>query len=154
VNLLIRDLGATTREGFRRSGFEYAELHRRLVRLGFDKTYQAARGYVREDGPIAPRDFSDLKMLNSVLDLGYDGNALSQTFQAVQRERTFRRALGRSLAEAARKTAVSSMDDVIDDETGLSISDLTELVLEAKVVRVLKCTEPVPLNETGFLRRE
>ena len=154
VNLLIRDLGATIREGFRRSGIEYAELHRRLVRLGFDKTYQAARGYVREDGPIAPRDFSDLKMLNSVLDLGYDGNALSQIFQAVQRERTFRRALGRSLAEAARKTAVSSLDDVIDDETGLSISDLTELVLEAKVLRVLQCTESVPLNESGFLRRE
>ena len=152
VNVVIGNLREALRVGFRSSGMSYMDLYRRLRALGFAKTYQAARGYVQETGPIAPRDFHDLKALCTALELHYDDSDLRQIFQMVRRERSFRRALGRALVRAARTTTVSSLDDAIDDETGLSISDLTELVLEAKVVEVRECEFPVPLTEIGFLR--
>lgn len=154
ANLVIRDLRSVIRERFQRSRYSYADLYRRLNELGFDKSYQAARGYVQENGPIAPRDFADLKRLSDALELGYDDRRLREVFAAVQRERNFRRATGRALAGAARRTTVVSDDDVIDDETGLSLADLQELVLEALVLEVNPCESPVPLSETGVLSTE
>ena len=154
ANLVIRDLRSVIRKGFQRSRFSYADLHRRLNELGFDKSYQAARGYVQEDGPIAPRDFPDLKRLNNALQLGYDYRRLAEIFVAVQRERSFRRATGRALAGAARRTTVVSDDDAIDEETGLSLADLQELVLEARVLEVSVCESPIPLSDTGVLSTE
>ena len=154
ANLVIRDLRTSIRASFRRSGMSYMEFFDQLVNLGFEKTYQAARGYLQDDGPIAPRDFSDLKRLNTSLELGYDDRMVGEVFTAVQRERTFRRATGRALAEAARKTTVVSHDDAVDVETGLSLADLKELVMEAEVLQIEHCITPVRLSDTGVLFRE
>ena len=151
ANLIIRDLHASIRERFRRSGMSKINLYDRLVELGFDKTYQAARGYVGEGGPLAPRDFSDLKRLNKILGLGYDDRRLAEVFNAVRRERAFRRATGRALAEAARSTVIVEDTSLVNDDIGLSVADLQELVLEAKVLRVRLCDTPIPLSETGAL---
>lgn len=151
ANMMIRDLQTSIRTAFRRSGMNYRDIHRRLRALGFDKTYQAARGYVQEDGPIAPRDFPDLNLLSVVLNLSYDKATLASIFRAVKRERSFRRAAGRALADAARKTTLQYGKDIVDDDTGLSIADLQELVLEAKILDVQICESPVLLSETGVL---
>ena len=151
ANLIIRDLRASIREGFLGSGMNAAELYERLVSLGFAKTYQAARGYVADDGPLAPRDLSDLRRLSASLSLGYDDRRTAETFTAVQRERTFRRATGRALAAAARSTVLLPDADIVDADTGLSVADLQELILEAKVLAVRHCETPVSLSETGLL---
>ena len=151
ANLIIRDLHASIRESFLRSGMSIADLYERLVGLGFAKTYQAARGYVGEAGPLAPRDFPDLKILNTSLGLGYDDRRLAEVFTAVQRERTFRRATGKALAAAARSTVLLPDANLVDANTGLSVADLQELVLEARVLNVWHCEAPVPLSETGVL---
>jgi hypothetical protein len=39
----------------------------------------------------------------------------------------------------------------IDHETGLSLADLRELVLEAGVLSVTDCPDPVPLTDIGHL---
>ena len=151
ANLIIRDLRALIRERFLRSGMSKVDLYQRLVERGFTKSYQAARGYVGEGGPLAPRDFPDLKRLNTSLSLGYDDRRLAEVFTAVQRERTFRRATGKALAAAARSTVLLPDADLVDADTGLSVADLQELVLEAKVLEVRHCEAPVPLSETGVL---
>ena len=127
------------------------DLYERLVALGFAKTYQAARGYVADGGPLAPRDLSDLRRLNTSLSMGYDDRRIREVFTAVRRERTFRRATGRALAAAARSTVLMPDADLIDAETGLSVADLQELILEARVLAVRHCEAPVSLSETGLL---
>ena len=149
ANLVIRDLRASILENFRRSGMSKTDLYDRLVGLGFDKTYQAARGYVVERGPLAPRDYSDLRRLNTTLELGYDERRLAEVFTAVKRERAFRRATGRALASAARRTVTMEDTALVDDDIGLSIADLQELVLEARILGVRRCESPIPLGETG-----
>lgn len=151
ANLIIRDLRAAIRESFLRSGMSVVDLYERLVALGFAKTYQAARGYVVDGGPLAPRDLSDLRRLNTSLSIGYDERRITEVFTAVQRERTFRRATGRALAAAARSTVLLPDADLVDADTGLSVADLQELILEAKVLAVRHCEAPVPLSETGLL---
>ena len=151
ANLVIRDLRASVHESFLRSGMSKTGLYERLVVLGFAKTYQTARGYVELEGPMAPRDFLDLKRLNSVLDLGHEDQRLRQVFGAVQRERAFRRATGKALATAARNTVLQPDADLVNKDTGLSVADLQELVLEAKILQVRRCEYPVPLSETGVL---
>ena len=151
ANLIIRDLRASIRESFLRSGMSKVDLHERLIALGFAKTYQAARGYVGEGGPLAPRDFSDLKRLNTSLSIGYDNRRMTEVFTAVQRERSFRRATGKALAAAARSTVLLPDADLVDADTGLSVADLQDLVLEARILEVRQCEAPVPLSETGVL---
>src|SRR2546427_8857545 len=63
ANLLIGELRRSVQRGFRASGITAMRLFERLRALGFEKTYYAARGYVDEDGPLAPRDFVDLQRL-------------------------------------------------------------------------------------------
>jgi hypothetical protein len=48
ANLLIGDLRHTVQRAFRASGMTVMRLYERLRSLGFEKTYQAARGYVDE----------------------------------------------------------------------------------------------------------
>jgi len=150
--LLVRDLQMRVIQTFKSSGMTKAELFRRLEERGFDKTYQAARGYVEDDGPLAPRDADDLERLNDALRLGLSRLRVIEIFRGVHRLRVFRRAAGRALAAAARASTIAEDLTRVDPETGLSLADLRDVVQEAKVVRVTQCPELVPLADVGRLR--
>lgn len=152
ANLLIVDLRRTVQRAFAESGMTRMALYERLRSLGFEKTYYAARGYVEEAGPLAPRDFVDLQRLNEALGLGMLEQRLREVFAGVRRLRAFRRAAGKALVAASRGSLVASEATRIDRETGLSIADLRELVLEAEVLEIHQCPEPVALAEIGYLR--
>ena len=136
---------------FAESGFNFADLHRKLKVLGCDKTSFAVRSWVTEGGIMAPRDRSDLRLLCAALDLGMSDLQISELFACVQRRRVFRRAAGRALAEAARSSTVVDDQRRLDPETGLSIADLRDAVIEAVVLDVRPCEEPVPLTLLGRL---
>ena len=80
---------------------------------------------------MAPRDLVDLRWLNTALDLGMSDRFVQELFAGVQRRRVFRRAAGRALAEAARGSTVVADGDRVDTETGLSIADLRDAIIEA-----------------------
>jgi hypothetical protein len=77
---------------------------------------------------------------------------LREVFAGVRRARAFKRAAGKALVAASRASLISSEATRIDRETGLSIADLRELVLEAEVREVREIAAPVPLAEIGYLR--
>ena len=152
ARLLSQDLRRRVHQAFRASGMATAELFERLKALGFEKTYAAARGYVDEDGPLAPRDFEDLRRLANVLRLGMSEQRLREAFRGVRRWRGFRRAAGKALARASRAALMAEDETRVDAKTGLSIADLREAVLEARVLEVRECANPVPVAEIGYLR--
>lgn len=152
ADLLIKDLRRKVLRSFAESRKTRAQLFDRLQSLGFEKTYQAARGYVDEDGPLAPRDYEDLRRLNDALEMGMSALRLREVFGGVRRWRAFRRATGKALVAASRGSLITSDATRIDAETGLSLADLRELVLEAEVLEVRPCNEPVALAEIGYLR--
>jgi hypothetical protein len=152
ANLLIGDLRVAVRRSFAASGMSRMQLFERLRSLGFEKTYHAARGYVDEDGPLAPRDLADLRRLNEALGLDMSDRRVREVFAGVRRWRTFRRAAGKALVAASRGSLVTVEATRIDRETGLSLADLRELVLEAEVVSVVDLAEPVALADIGHLR--
>ena len=101
---------------------------------------------------MAPRDLVDLQSLNTVLDLGMSDVQVDELFAGVQRRRVFRRAAGgRShKLHAARPSSVTPPR--VDAETGLSIADLRDAVIEAVVIDVSnRVTQPVPLTLIGRL---
>jgi hypothetical protein len=151
ASLLVSDLRSAVRRAFRAANISISEFYERMRLEGFDKTYQTARGYVVDSGPLAPRDRSDLHLLNQVLKLGFSSRRILEVFAGVQRLRNFRRAAGRALASAARESTLNTTDFRVDDETGLSLADLREAVMEATVVEVRPRPEPVPLGELGRL---
>lgn len=150
ATLLVTDLQSNVRKAFRTSGITISQLFRRMRAAGFSKTYAAARGYVGEGGPLAPRDLDDLRRLNAVLQIGFDDVRIREIFAGVSRLRNFRRAAGRALAAAARGATIAD-SDAVDPETGLSVADLRDVVLEARVIDVRSCPELVPLAELGRL---
>lgn len=152
ANLLIRELRTNAQGSFSASGLTYNEFFERLRSIGFEKTYHTACSYVDDDGPMAPRDFEDLKRLNEVLSLDMSGLRLRELFTGVQRWRGFRRAAGRALIAASRVSLESTDALRVDHETGLSLADLRDLVLEAGILEVRECSEQVPLIEIGRLR--
>jgi hypothetical protein len=152
ANLLIGGLRAAVRRGFVASGMTRRDLFERLRSLGFQKTYHAARGYVDEDGPLAPRDLVDLQRLNEALRLGLGDQRLREIFAGVRRWRTFRRAAGKALVAASRGSLGAAEATRVDRETGLSVADLQDLVLEAEVLEVRVRRELVSLAEIGRLR--
>lgn len=138
------------RSRFAESGLTVAALHRAVVALGCDKTSGAVRSWVT-DGTMAPQHIDDLKRLNEALELGLTPTRCSELFAGVQRRRGFRRAAGRALAAAARGSTVVADETRIDPETGLSVADLRDAVVEAVVVQVSPCDHPVPLTLLGIL---
>jgi len=152
ANLLIRELRETVVSTFKTLGMTHGKLYSKLCSIGFTKTQHTASSYVEEDGPIAPRDFDDLKRLNEVLCLGMSGQRLKEVWGGVKRWRGFRRAAGRALSAASRVSLESPDALDVDAETGLSLADLRDLVLEAEVIEVRDCSEQVPLTEVGCLR--
>ncbi len=150
-SLLIEDYHRRVRARFKESGLTVGELRRRLADLGCDKGVDTVRSWVSLDGRLAPQKEIDLRRMNVALGLELDTVRLRETFAAVQRKRGFRRAAGRALAEAARSSTVISDHSRVDPETGLSIADLREAVVEARVVFVSTSPREVPLMEVGRL---
>jgi hypothetical protein len=79
------------------------------------------------------------------------GRRLSETFAGVRRWRAFRRAAGKALVAASRDSHAARGASQVDPETGLSLDDLRELVLEATVMEIRHCADPVPIAEIGRL---
>jgi hypothetical protein len=111
----------------------------------------AIRDWVEAQSRLAPRDLADLRRLNAALRLGLTDRELDEIFAAVQRRRGFRRGAGRVLAEAARSSTAVTDGERVDAETGLSVADLREAVVEAVVLSVISCPVPLPLTELGRL---
>ncbi len=151
ARLLIDRYHHLLRTRFAESGLSFAELHRKLASLGCDKTAFAVRSWVTDAGIMAPRDRVDLVRLSDVLELGMSNAQLDDLFACVQRRRVFRRAAGRALAEAARSSTLVEDDRRVDAETGLSIADLRDAVIEAVVLGLSPCDAPVPLTLLGRL---
>jgi hypothetical protein len=152
ANLLIADLRTNVRQRFAASGMNRTQLYEALRSLGFEKTYHAARSYVDDGGPLAPRDLTDLQRLNEALQMGMTGRRLTETFAGVRRWRTFRRAAGKALVAASRDSHAARGAMQVDPETGLTLDDLRELVLEATVVETRHCADLVSMAEIGHLR--
>src|SRR5581483_7234775 len=150
ARLLIDDYQTEVRSAFMASGLSLTQLRRRLIALGCQKTFPAVRSWVVGHSIMAPRDFEDLERLNQVLGLGYGDRRLREIFAAVRRRRNFRRAAGRVLAGAAR-AATTVTEDRIDPDTGLSIADLRDAVVEAVVRAVVLLPDPIPLADLGHL---
>jgi hypothetical protein len=131
-------------------GMTLTALHRAMVDLGCARTLAAVRSWVTE-GTMAPQHFEDLHRLNTALGLDMSDTFLRELFAGVQRRRGFRRAAGRALAAAARDSTVVADDERIDSETGLTVADLREAVVEATVVSVAACDHPVPITLLGIL---
>ena len=151
ARMLIDRYHHLVRTRFAESGFNVAELHRKLAERGCDKTSFAVRSWVTEGGIMAPRDFGDLRLLAAELDLGMSDVQVRELFACVKRRRVFRRAAGRALAEAARSSTLVDDQRRVDPETGLSIADLRDAVIEAVVLDVAPCEELVPLTLLGRL---
>lgn len=138
------------RARWRSSGLTIAALHGVMTDLGCTKTSAAVRSWVTE-GTMAPQHIDDLERLNRALGLGMSVVQVRELFAGVQRRRGFRRAAGRALAAAARDATVVADADTIDSETGLSIADLRDAVVEAVVLEVTSCDDLVPLTLLGTL---
>jgi hypothetical protein len=149
--MLIDRYHALVQSRFSESGISFAGLHRRLAALGCDKTMFAVRSWVNGGGIMAPRDRADLARLDTALKLGMTDRQLDELFAGVQRRRVFRRAAGRALAEAARSSTLVDDSQRVDTETGLSIADLRDAVVEAVVLGVSSRDEPVPFTLLGRL---
>lgn len=151
ARLLIDRYKSRVRRRFKELNLTFVELHSRLARLGCTKTAEAVRRWVIPDGTMAPRDLPDLKRLDSALDLGLAERGVLETHAAVERWRNFRRDAGKMLAEAARVSTLIGDYSRVDPGTGLSIADLRDAVVEAAVLSVSPCKNPVPLREIGRL---
>ncbi|MGA8417970.1 MAG: hypothetical protein WB808_15305 [Candidatus Dormiibacterota bacterium] len=151
ARMLIDRYHDLVRSRFAGSGFNITYLHRKLGALGCEKTSVAVRNWVTDGGIMAPRDLSDLRLLCVALDLGMSDVQIAELFACVQRRRVFRRAAGRALAEAARSSTLVEDQRRVDPDTGLSIADLRDAVIEAVVIDVQLCEEPVPLTLLGRL---
>jgi len=151
ARLLLDWYHELVRTRFAASGLTIAELHRRMVAAGFDKTTVALGSWVGGSGVMAPRDVADLRLLNQVLDLGMTDMQVGELFAGVSRRRQFRRATGRELARAARSSTAVEDTQRVDPETGLSIADLRDAIIEATVIEVERQDGVVPLTLIGRL---
>jgi hypothetical protein len=147
---LLDDYRRLVRTRWAESGLSLSALHRAMTDLGCNRTLAAVRSWVTE-GTMAPQHLDDLQHLDRVLGLGMSDTHLRELFAGVQRRRGFRRAAGRALAAAARDSTVAADDERIDVETGLTVADLRDAVVEATVIAVTPCDHPVPITLIGTL---
>jgi hypothetical protein len=154
ARLLIDQYHELVRTRFLESGLSIAELHRRLVAAGCDRTSVTIGSWVSGGGIMAPRDIEDLRYLNTVLGLGMSDLQLDTLFAGVRRRRDFRRATGRALARAARSSVAVGDTQLVDAATGLSIADLRDAIIEATVIAVEPSEGVVPLTLIGRLEEQ
>lgn len=150
ARLLVDGYRSLVRRRFAESELTVATLHAALMNLGCDKTSAAVRDWVT-DGTMAPQHNDDLGRLNIALGLGMSDVQLGELFAGVQRRRGFRRSAGRALAAAARDSTVVADHGHVDSDTGVSIADLREAVIQAAVMSVHPMDAPVPISLLGRL---
>ena len=152
ARLLIDRYHQLVRTPLRRLGLDHRRAAPSPGRAGMRQDVVAVRSWVTDGGIMAPRDLVDLRSLNTVLDLGMSDLQLDELFAGVQRRRDFRRAAGRALARAARSSTLVDDTRRVDAETGLSIADLRDAVVEAIVIDVSTVRRTViPLTLIGRL---
>lgn len=132
------------------SGLTLTALHRAMADLGCRRTLAAVRSWVTEE-TMAPQRIEDLRYLDRALGLDLSEIRIRELFAGVQRRRGFRRAAGRALAAAARDSTVVADDERIDAETGLTVADLRDAVVEVTVIAIRACDRPVPITLLGIL---
>lgn len=147
---LLDDYHHRVRTRFTKSGLTLVELHRAMTRLGCRRTLAAVRSWVTE-GAMAPQHVDDLFFLNRALGLEMSEDHVRELFAGVQRRRGFRRSAGKALAEAARGATAVADRGRIDNETGLTVDDLRDAIVEATVLTVVPCNDPVPITLLGTL---
>jgi hypothetical protein len=154
AKILLESYQSRVYRAFAESRLSIYTLHQRLMAVGCDKTDQAARNWVSETGVMAPRERSDMKRLCDVLGIGFTGTQVGEMFAGIERIRIFRRSVGRSLAAAAKRATIYQDQTVIDEATGISVADLREAIIEAKVRSIREIPKPIPLSEIGCLSKE
>jgi len=154
AKILLEGYQSRVYRAFAESHLSVHALHRRLTEMGCDKTDQAARSWVSENGVMAPREPSDMQRLCEALDIGFTGSQVKETFAGIDRIRIFRRSVGRSLTTAAKRATIYQDQTVVDEATGISIADLREAIVEAKVRSVREIPKAIPISEIGCLSKE
>ena len=103
---------------------------------------------------MGPRDEDDHFRLNAALEMGLSDGEVREYFSAINRIRTFRRQAGRALSRAATATAATGDDFGLEEQFGISVSDLNDAVVQTTVVSVQFLKDQVPLSATGRLTQE
>lgn len=149
ARFLVDDYRRLIRIRVEEEGMSAARLHHAMTALGCTRTLATVRSWVT-GATMAPQHLDDLRNLNQVLRLGMSDTYVREVFAGAQRRRGFRRAAGRALAAAARDSTVSS-DLLVDSDTGLTVADLRDAIIEAIVISVSPCGHPVPVSLLGTL---
>lgn len=103
---------------------------------------------------MGPRDEHDHFLLNSALEIELSDEEVRQYYSAINRIRTFRRQAGRALSKAATAAAATGDDSHLQDQFGISVSDLNDAVVQTTVVSVQSSQEEVPFSAMGKLTQE
>jgi hypothetical protein len=150
ARLLVDGYRSRVRRRFVDSGLTLVDIYDGLTALGCDKTTSTMKNWILGT-TMAPQQVEDLQRLNRVLELGMSPMQLRELFGGVQRRRGFRRSAGRALAAAARDATVVENTSRVDVETGLSVADLRDAVIQAVVRSVRRCPGLVPFTLLGRL---
>ena len=155
ADLLTQDYHDRVVSAYNQSGLDPDSLHRKLLRLGCSKGLPAVRSWVLPSGgPMGPRDEHDHFLLNSALEIELSDEEVRQYYSAINRIRTFRRQAGRALSKAATAAAATGDDSHLQDQFGISVSDLNDAVVQTTVVSVQSSQEEVPFSAMGKLTQE
>lgn len=155
ANLLALDYHDRVTSAFNQSGLDPESLYHKLLMLDCNKGLPAVRSWVvPSGGPMGPRDEEDHFRLNSALGMGLSGSQVREYFAAINRIRTFRRQAGRALSRAATAATATGEDSGLEEQFGISVSDLNDAVVQTTVVSVQFLKDQVPLSATGRLTKE
>ena len=155
ANLLTLDYHDRVISAFNQSGLDPESLYHKLLMLDCNKGLPAVRSWVvSSGGPMGPRDEDDHFRLNSALGMELSGSEVREYFAAINRIRTFRRQAGRALSRAATAATATGDDSGLEEQFGISVSDLNDAVVQTTVVSVQFSKDQVPLSATGRLTQE
>jgi hypothetical protein len=150
ARLLVDSYRNRVRRRYVESDMTIFDIYDALVAIGCDKTTGTMKSWIIGT-TMAPQHFDDLQRINRALELGMSAMELRELFGGVQRRRGFRRSAGRALAAAARDATVVEGTARVDRDTGLSVADLRDAVIQAVVVSVKPCPSLVPFTLLGRL---
>lgn len=147
--MLMKDYRKRVQAAFGSAAISVFSLHQRLIELGCTKGEQTVKAWVGPFGPMAPMGFSDNQRLCEALSLDIGTRELTEIYSGVVRIRGFRISAGHALSRAAVAAAVSTngADAArLEAEMGVSIADLRDAVIEAKVLATKKLDHPSPVT--------
>jgi len=154
AHILMKDYRRRLRLAYTSTGISLSSLYERLRALGCEKDQQTIKSWVGPYGPMAPREFSDNQHLCRVLGLNLSTQELNEIYSGVLRIRGFRISAGHALARAA-VAAVASNNIAgaarLEAEMGVSIADLKDAVIQAKVIARRNLDYPISVTALGRL---